>query len=332
MKRGSLRRIYELDRMIRLGKLESPKQAAGKLEVTPRTIERDLETLRWDLGADLVYDKEKGIYGYAGKPFVLPAQWLTEREIAILLIAERALRIYTSTAFDSEIHPTFNKLLDPIRHDKKTIDYIRDLCNSVHFHRPVEPLRDMRQEFSIVLDAIMQRRRLSMTYASARKREKPESRELDPYAIINNGGEWYVVGKCLLSKTEKTFVLSQMNELKIIDHYFMIPKEFSSTRYFEHSFGRMHGEKPEKVELEISPPASSWIGRNKWHSSQKIVNRKDGSILLSMTCPVTDSLVRWVLQMGECVTIARPLFLKELVAAKAKAVLQNNGNQKTGVD
>jgi len=106
----------------------------------------------------------------------------------------------------------------------------------------------------------------------------------------------------------------------------MIPKEFSSTQYFEHSFGRMNGEKPEKVELEITPPASSWIGRNKWHSSQKIVNKKDGSILLTMTCPVTDSLVRWVLQMGECVKISKPQFLQEQIIAKAKAVLQNNGN------
>lgn len=324
MKRGSLRRIYELDRMIRLGKLESPKQAAEKLEVTPRTIERDLEMLRHELGADLVYNKEKGIYSYAGKPFVLPAQWLNEREIAILLIAERALRIYTSTAFDSEIHPTFNKLLDPIRHDKKSLDYIRDLCNSVYFHRPVEPLRDMRQEFSVVLDAIMQRRRLSATYTSARKRDTAECREIDPYALINNGGEWYVVGKCLQSRTEKTFVLSQMNDLKILDHFFMIPQEWNSTQYFEHSFGRMHGEKPERVELEITPPASSWIGRSKWHSSQKIQNKKDGLIVLSMTCPVTDSLVRWVLQMGECVTIIKPHFLKEQVVAKAKAILKTN--------
>ncbi len=41
---------------------------------------RDLEQLRWDLGADLAYNKKKGCYEYTGKPFVLPAQWLTERE------------------------------------------------------------------------------------------------------------------------------------------------------------------------------------------------------------------------------------------------------------
>ena len=43
-----------------------------------------------------------------------------------------------------------------------------------------------------------------------------------------------------------------------------------------------------------------------------------------MTCPVTDSLVRWVLQMGECVTIKFPASLKELVLCKAAALVENN--------
>lgn len=234
MKRGSIRRIYELDRMIRLGKLESAEQAAEDFEVTQRTIERDLEQLRYDLGADLKYNRERGRYEYAAgeKPFVLPAQWLTEREIAILLIAERALRVFTNTSFESEIHPTFNKLLNPIRHDKKTLENIRVLCNCVHFHRPIEPSRDMRHEFSIVLDAIMQRRRLRIRYRSAGN-EKDEQREIDPYVLINSTGEWYIIGNCLKTKSEKTFVLSQICEPQILDHYFMIPKEFSVSRHLK---------------------------------------------------------------------------------------------------
>lgn len=230
MKRGTIRRIYELDRMIRLGKLHTAEQAAGKFEVSTRTIERDLEQLRNDLGAELVYDKEKECYEYSGAPFVLPAQWLNEREIAILLIAERALRIFTNTSFDKEIHPTFNKLLDPIRHDKKTLEYIRDLCRSVYFHRPVEPLRDMRHEFSVVLDAIMQRKRLTITYQNA-SGKAPEHHEIEPYVLLNNGGDWYIVGFCRTSKQIKVFALLRVVEPKIEDHYFIIPDSFKITDY-----------------------------------------------------------------------------------------------------
>ncbi len=323
MKRGSIRRIYELDRMIRLGKLESAEQAAQKLEVSTRTIERDLDQLRGDLGAELVYSRDKGRYEYAGNPFVLPAQWLKEREIAILLIAERALKMFTSTSFESEIHPAFNKLLGPIRHDKEAIAYISDLCKSVCFLQPVEPLRDMQKEFSIVLDAIMDRQRLGIVYTSARKPDA-ERREIDPYALINNGGEWYVVGLCKRSNTIKSFVLSQINEPQAIDHYFEMPDKFEAKEYFGQAFDRMHGGAAESVELEISLPAAAWVGRNRWHGSQKIRKLGNGTIALSMTCPITDSLARWVLQMGECVTIKAPAELREMVAKKAEAMVNNN--------
>ena len=162
--RGGIRRLFELDRLIRLGRFTSAQQVADDMEVSRRTIERDLDELRNDLGAELVYDRGKRCYEYAGKPITLPAQWLNEREIAIVLIAERALRIFTSTGFDSEIHPAFNKLLDPIRHDKKMMASILELCNSVHFHRPVEPVRESQGEFSVVLDAALRRRRLAFFY------------------------------------------------------------------------------------------------------------------------------------------------------------------------
>lgn len=327
---GALRRIYELDRMIRLGKLASARQAARDLEVSARTIERDLELLRYDLGAELVYNNEERHYEYSGKPFTLPAQWLTEKEIAILLIAERALRIFTSTSFEAEIHPAFNRLLNPIRHDRKAIEYIHDLCNSVHFHRPVEPIRDVRREFTIVLDAIMQRKRLSMVYHTSGKRTG-ERRELDPYVLINSGGEWYVVGFCRKSKSERTFVLGHIHEPAILDHYFDVPESFSVRRYLGEGFGRMHGgEDAREIELVVSPPAAGWVGRSRWHSSQQTREMGSGVIGLTLECPITDSLVRWVLQMGECVEVKRPEPLRRLVVEKARALVAANAEPAAG--
>jgi predicted DNA-binding transcriptional regulator YafY len=323
MNHGSLRRIYELDRMLRLGRFISADKAAEQFEVSTRTIERDLEELRHDLGAEIVYDREKRHYKYAGNPITLPAQWLTEREIAILLIAERVLRVFTDTSFHAEIHPTFNKLLDPIRHDKKTIAYIKDLCNSVYFYRPVLPIKDMQLEFSIMLEAIMLHQRVSMSYQTG-GRDAGERRELDPYVLVNNGGEWYVVGQCRRSKTIKTFTLSQIIDPKPLDHFFDIPTDFKIERHLEQGFGRMHGDQPQEVSLRITPPAAGWIGRSKWHASQKITRDKDGSITLTMQCPITDNLVRWILQMAECVRVEKPKVLREMLLEKVKALAGNN--------
>jgi predicted DNA-binding transcriptional regulator YafY len=324
MKRGSLRRIYELDRMIRLGRLSSAAGAAEELEVTRRTVERDLELLRWELGAEVVYDRAKGRYCYSGDPFTLPAQWLNEREIAIILIAERALRMFTGASFARETHPAFNRLLDPIRHDRAAMAYIQDLCNGVHFHLPFSPVKDVSAEFSKVLAAILERRRLSLLYLSA-KRGAAERRQIDPYVLINNGGEWYVVGKCLRHREVRTFTLANISDPKLEEQHFDVPREFDARKYLDQGFGRMHGNEAQDIRLSINPPAAAWVGRSVWHSSQSMEKRKDGSISLSMRCPVTDTLVRWVLQMGECVTVVKPEFLRRSVVEKAKAMAANNG-------
>ena len=325
MKRGSIRRIYRIDSMIRLGTLHSAEQAAGELEVSSRTIERDIEMLRLELNAEVKYNRANGAYEYAGNPLPLPGLWLSEHELALVLIAERALRMYTSASFSDQVHPVFNKLLNPIRDNKKAMTYIKDLCRSVCFHRPFEPLRDLRNEFSVVLDAIMQRRRLSMRYQTAAKGKiSEERRELDPYVLLNNGGDWYAVGLCRQSREVKTFSLSRMYEPAIEDRYFEIPDSFRVEGYLSRGFGRMHGETPRMVRLRITPPASAWIAGSSWHSSQKIRKLSDGAILLTMSCPLTDTLVRWVLQMAGNVKVEAPKELRAMVVKCGKELVENN--------
>jgi predicted DNA-binding transcriptional regulator YafY len=325
MNRGSIRRIRKIDGMIRLGSMHSAQQLAEEFEVSRRTIERDIEMLRLELGAEVVYNRAKGCYEYEGRPLPLPGQWLNDREIAIMLIAERALRIYTAASFSDEVHPVFNKLLNPIRDDKKAMEYIRDLCKSVYFYRPFEPLRDLRTEFSTVLAAIMERKRLSMKYqTAAREKAGEERRELEPYVLLNNGGDWYVVGLCRQAREMRTFSLARIFEPKIEDHYFDMPDGFRVEDYLSTGFGRMHGDKPVRVRLRITPPASAWIGGSRWHSSQKIKRNADGSIVLTMTCPLTDTLVRWVLQMGRNVFVQGPGRLRELVVKDARELAGNN--------
>ena len=327
MKRGSIRRIYKLDSLIRLGRLSSAEDAAQEFEVSRRTIERDIEMLRLELNAEVRYNRTEGRYEYVGNPLPLPGQWLNEREIALMLIAERSLRVHTGASFSDEIHPVFNKLLNPLRDDKKAMGYIRDLCKSVCFHRPFLPLRDLRREFSVVLEAIMQRKRLSMRYQTAGKGKiSDERREIEPYVLLNSGGDWYAAGLCRQTKEVKTFSLSRVYEPALVDQYFDFPESFDVEDFLSKGFGRMRGDRPSaNVRLRIAPPASGWIGGSTWHSSQKIKKLDNGAILLTMTCPITDTLVRWVLQMAGSVKVEAPRELRELILKSSKELVTNNG-------
>lgn len=232
MPHSFLRRIYELDRMIQNGTLKSAQQAAKHFSVSRRTIERDINELKAGFKAPIKYNRSKKCYEYSGKPITLPAQWMNEREMAILLIAERALRVFTGTSFEKEVHPAFNKLLDPVRHDKKIMQHIRDLCKSVIFFNPFETFRDVHKEFSLILDAIMLNKSISMEYRQIKNKKVPRH-QLDPYFLISNANRWFVLGHCRKSQKVKAFALNMIHRPRIEDRSFTIPKNFNTKEYID---------------------------------------------------------------------------------------------------
>ena len=176
-----------------------------------------------------------------------------------------------------------------------------------------------------MLDAIMERKRLSMVYqAAGRAKTDEERRDFEPYVLLNNGGDWYVVGLCRQSHEVKTFSLSRVFEPKIEDHYFEMPESWNVEDFLSKGFGRMRGEGAVNVRLRISPPASAWIAGSRWHSSQKIKKLDSGEILLTMNSPLTDTLVRWILQMGGNVKVETPKELRDLVLKCGKELIANN--------
>ncbi len=323
MSKTALKRIMELDRLIQLGRMTSTRQAAEELEVSRRTIERDMEMLREDFGAEPVYNRQRKCYEYTGKAFPLPAQWLDRNEIALILIAEKALRMYTHAGFADEVHPAFNRFLNPIRSHTDVMDHIRELCKSVYFYRSFEPIRGLRREFSIVVSAIMDKTRLSMEYASP-GHVPGARRQIEPYTLINNNSVWQVVARCLRERKIKTFALERIHEPKIEDHFFVIPDEYDPREYFHHQFETLKKLAPVSVQLRIFPPAAEEIKEILWHPTQKIENHADGSVTLTMQCNITDHLIKWILQMGECVRIEEPGDLKERIVKKVEKMLENN--------
>jgi len=321
MKNASFFRVYELDRWIQQGKLESAEQAAREFEVSARTIERDLDELR-NLGAEIVYSRSKGCYSYKGERVTLPAQWMSEKELAIILISERALKVHAGMSFHSDIHPAFNRLLNPVRHDAKMMSAIRNLCGSVIFRRPYKAERSVSRIFQKLLDAIMDKKRVSIGYKSAEA--KITVREVDPYVLVNDGGDWYLIGFCKLRNSVRTFALDRIYNPRVLDHYFALPKGFKAEEYLEQGFGRMRGLSNVDIRLNIDGKAAAWVERNVWHPSQKVEHRKNGSIDLSLTCPMTDNLIRWVLQMGGEVTVLAPQELKIKVKDSCLKLIERN--------
>jgi len=89
-------RLLELDARIRAGKHPNCLTFAADWEVSQKTVQRDIDFLRDQLGAPIEYDRHRKGYHYADKNWFLPSLSLSEGDLFDLLVASRALEQHSA--------------------------------------------------------------------------------------------------------------------------------------------------------------------------------------------------------------------------------------------
>jgi predicted DNA-binding transcriptional regulator YafY len=88
-------RVYKIEMLIRNRGHVSFQALLDELEVSPATLKRDLDYLKDQLGAPILYDRFLNGYRfgeeYRGQKHELPGLWFSERELYSLLMAHQLL-------------------------------------------------------------------------------------------------------------------------------------------------------------------------------------------------------------------------------------------------
>src|SRR5262245_31584839 len=101
--RPPLRRLLALDRMLREGRYPNARAAATELEVTARTIHRDLVFLHDSWGAPLAFSHAQNGYYYRDPDYALPLLRLSKGELVTLFLAERLMQQYQDSPFARDL-------------------------------------------------------------------------------------------------------------------------------------------------------------------------------------------------------------------------------------
>src|SRR5580693_10786972 len=108
--RPPLSRFQEIFHAIKTGRFPNRTQLARSIEVTTKTIQRDLDYMRYQLSLPIEFDYARGGY-YFTKPMTdLPLFQLTEAELVSIFVAQKALEAYKGTAFEQPLRTAFQKL------------------------------------------------------------------------------------------------------------------------------------------------------------------------------------------------------------------------------
>lgn len=148
-------------------------------------------------------------------------------------------------------------------------------------------------------------------------------REIDPYRLFYSNGFWYILGWCHFRDDVRTFALDRIRKVKMLEKHILTKAGFDFDEYMAKCWRSYYLEDPQKVCIRFSPVAAKEIKRKEWHPTQRIKDKKNGSLELTVTVSGQDEIMRWVLSWGKEAQVIQPrtlkIRIKEEISAMARA-------------
>ena len=311
-------RILKIDSLLQGGGWLTSKQISGAIEDSSysiRTMQRDIDFMRNTLNAPIESGR-KG-YRYTEPNFFIKSIPLSEGEAFALTVLNPLLEQYRNTSLEGQLRSVFTKITaclpDRITLDVSFLDpkltFIPDQAENIH-----------PDCFQTVFDSLKTCRTLSFEYRPLQKSTYME-RKLDPYHVVCQRGNWYVLGHCHDKDDVRIFSLSRMRNISVTNGRFEIPADFKVSDYFDAEMGVwLNGGKTLTVELLFSQEVGTYALNRIWHSDQVVEERKDGSVYVKFSTDQRQELLRWVLGQGHTVKVLAPPEFADEVRKEAAQV------------
>src|SRR5579872_613286 len=108
--RPPLERMLRIHQLIQSGAFPNATKLAAELEVSTKSIHRDLEFMRDRLQLPLEFDRARFGYHYTEEVSSFPTVQITEGELFALVVAEKALQQYRGTSFEKPLLSALRKM------------------------------------------------------------------------------------------------------------------------------------------------------------------------------------------------------------------------------
>jgi predicted DNA-binding transcriptional regulator YafY len=315
--RPPLERMLRIHQSLQAGKFPNASTLARELEVSTKSIHRDLEFMRDRLNLPIEFDPARNGYFYTGEVSAFPTMQITEGELFALVVAEKALQQYRGTSFEKPLLSAIKKMEQALP-DTISLN-LADIEQTISFRTRAEQILDLKI-FDVLAKAAARRQQIELAYRKPGQ-TKPEARIVDPYHLANINGEWYLFAFDHARKDIRTFAPARIKSVKPTGKTFERPQKFSLEKRLRDSFGVHSGQGEHAVVIRFNPRAADYVREKKWHESQQLRELKSGGVELSLKLSSLAEIERWVLSWGGDAKVLKPRELAESVLKAAKKIL-----------
>ena len=320
--RPPLERMQRIHQALHAGGCPNATALAVDLEVTSKTIYRDVEFMRERLGLPIAFDKLRNGYHYTEEVSAFPTFQITEGELFALIVAEKALQQYRGTSFEKPRLSAIRKMEQALP-DTISLN-LADVEQTISFRTTAEPILNLGV-FDVLAKATAARRQLELAYRKPGQ-AAPERRVVDPYHFANINGEWFLFAFDLGRKDVRTFAPARISEVRETGKTFAKPQKFSLEKRLRDSFGVHSAEGEFEVCIRFDASIADYIREKRWHASQKSTALPDGGLELRLKLSSLVEVERWVLAWAGRAVAVEPRELVASVCEGARKLVARHGS------
>ncbi len=296
---------------VQSGAFPNCRKLSQELEVSAKTIQRDIDFMRDRLSLPIGYDPLRFGFFYPEPVASFPNMEVSQGEIMALFVARKALEQYRGTSFERSLRTAFQKISDVLR---EKVDFQwGDLDSAISFRGLGTSAADI-DLFEGVSKAVIQSREIEFEYKKA-KSAAYESRRVRPYHLGCISDQWYLFGFDLARRQIRTFVLPRMRKVRQTGARFHRPADFSINKHLSESFGVFSGHGAYSVRIQFDALAGQLVSERQWHGSQKLKALPSGGVEMRLELGSLEEVERWILSWGKRAHVLEPPELVERIRA-----------------
>jgi|694.fasta_scaffold27874_7 predicted DNA-binding transcriptional regulator YafY len=311
--RPPMERMWRIHQEVTTGSHPNCRQLSETLEVSSKTVMRDIEFMRDRLGLPMEYEPVRHGFFYTAPVRDFPVMKVSQGEVAALLLAQKSLEQFRGTPFERPLATAFRKLSNSFGGEMEIAWH--ELEQALSVRHTGTGLADM-EIFDRLSKAVMDGAEVSFAYHKLAG-EKPEERVVRPYHLGCIENQWYLFGHDLDRGAIRTFALPRIKAPERTGGKFRRPKDFSLAKVLEGSFAVFESVEAKRVKLRFTGVASRLVVERIWHSSQKLKQDKTAAVL-EMRVGLSPDLKQWVMSWGIDVEVLEPLELRKAIADEAR--------------
>jgi predicted DNA-binding transcriptional regulator YafY len=244
-------------------------------EISTRTIQRDIEQIRTEMGLEITYDRQ--LKGYS----IDSSSSINIDSIFRLLDISTMVEIMTDN-----------------------LKQFRDLMDFISFESSAS-LRGI-ENLQTLYSAIRFRRQISFGYASFESEIRREFK-INPYLLKEYQSRWYLIGTYADGVDFRTFGLDRMSNLKSTDELFTPLLDADPNHLFSHVIGLTYSSSQiEEIILSVTPQQAKYMKSLPIHSSQKVFFESADEVRISFKLIPNFELKQQILMLGPSVKVLKP--------------------------